>query len=186
VACHPAICHRHQVTFAASVHSDSADNLSRDHGGASCASEIDSYRIGMLGCVWSDLASKILMTFSRKCPLQVHLNPGADISAITVRLLRWDFLRTLRRLSTRNKWKHRCSPQHSRSICIRAASQLDTLWIFCRANPFRRKNARAAGLKANSLYFRADGNCRALGRVSWGRYIPCSGQLSKRSDISSH
>jgi hypothetical protein len=55
----------------------------------------------MLGCVWSDLASNILMTFSRKCLLQVHLNPGADISAITVRLLRWDFLRTLRRLSTR-------------------------------------------------------------------------------------
>jgi hypothetical protein len=67
----------------------SSDNLSGDNGDASYASEIDSYRIGMLAAFpnWSDLASHFDDVLE-KYTSNVHLTPGADINAIAVLLQR--------------------------------------------------------------------------------------------------
>jgi hypothetical protein len=53
---------------------DTSDNLSGDNGDASCASEIGSYRIGMLAGFsnWSDLASNFDEVLE-KYTSQVHL-----------------------------------------------------------------------------------------------------------------
>jgi hypothetical protein len=60
-------CRGQKSPYVASVQIYSAGNLYGDRGGASCASEIDLYRIGMLAAFsnWSDLPT-ILMTFPRK------------------------------------------------------------------------------------------------------------------------
>jgi hypothetical protein len=87
---------------------DSADNLSDDHGGASRASEIYSYRIEMLTASsnWSDVASNFNSkqfndAVLEKCSLQVHLTPGADINGMAV-FLRWDFKNTASALDPNN------------------------------------------------------------------------------------
>jgi hypothetical protein len=53
---------------------DTSDNLSGDNGDGSCASEIGSYRIGMLAAFsnWSDLASNVDEVLE-KYTSQVHL-----------------------------------------------------------------------------------------------------------------
>jgi hypothetical protein len=53
---------------------DTSDNLSGDNGDGSCASEIGSYRIGMLAAFsnWSDLASSFDEVLE-KYTSQIHL-----------------------------------------------------------------------------------------------------------------
>jgi biotin carboxylase/acetyl-CoA carboxylase carboxyltransferase component/biotin carboxyl carrier protein len=124
---------------------DSADNLSGDHGGASCASEIESYRIGMLAAFsnWSDLASNFDDVLE-KCTSQVKLTPGADINAMTV-LLRWDFKNAASALDPSNG--STAAIPHIADPLVLEQQVSSTLVDFCRSNPSRHENARAAGLK---------------------------------------
>jgi hypothetical protein len=122
---------------------DSADNLSDDHGGASRASEIYSYRIGMLTASsnWSDLASNFSgQQFNddvlEKCTLQVHLSPGAGINAMTV-FLRWDIKNTASALDPNNRSTAAVPNIADPLVFEQQASS--TLVDFRRANPSAQK-----------------------------------------------
>ena len=144
------------------------------------ASEIGSHRIGMLAAFsyWSDLASNFDEVLE-KYTSQVHLTPGADINAMTV-LLRRDFRNAASALDQINGSTAAVLNIADPLVCKRqVSSTLVALW---RANRSLHKNARAAGLKHISFIVAGDA-WRAVGHVSFVLYIPCSGQLSRRSDI---
>ena len=134
----------------------------------------------MLGAFsyWSDLASNFDEVVE-KYTSQVHLTPGADINAMTV-LLRRDFRNAASALDQINGSTAAVLNIADPLVCKRqVSSTLVALW---RANRSLHRNARVAGMKPISFIVAGDA-WRAVGHVSFVLYIPCSGQLSRRSDI---
>ena len=125
---------------------------------------------------WSDLASNFDDVLE-KYASQVHLTPGADNSGMTV-LLRRDVRNAASTLDQINGSTAAVLNIADPLVCKRQ----DTLVALWRANRSLLKNARAAGLKHISFIVAGDDG-RAVDHVSFVLYIPCSGQLSRRSDI---
>jgi Acetyl-CoA carboxylase, central region len=127
---------------------DTSDNLSGDNGDASCASEIGSYRIGVLAAFsnLSDLASNFNEVLE-KYTSRVHLTPGADIDATTV-LLRRDDRNSASALDPINESTAAVPNIADPLVCERQVRS--RLVDFCRANRSRYKNARVACLKTIS------------------------------------
>jgi hypothetical protein len=86
-----------------------------------------SWLAGVVVNVGRSLASnveQVVEQVAEKCTLQVELSPGADVEATTV-LLRWDVGNAASALDP-NNGSTAAVPNIADSICLRAASQLDS------------------------------------------------------------